>query len=107
MSSHTPGPWRFEQISRSMLADGKGNKFYVLQDSDGQEVIADWLKEADARLIAAAPDLLEALRKAEAALSDIGDAEREPGDDVAWLERRAAEALPIVRAAIKKAEGGE
>lgn len=48
---------------------------------------------------------VEALRKhlryAEAALADIGDAEREPGDDLAWCERRAADALPRVRAAIR------
>lgn len=48
--------------------------------------------------------LREALRKAEAALADIGDADREPGDDLAWCEARAAEALPVVRAAL--AEGG-
>lgn len=41
-----------------------------------------------------------ALTKAEAALADIGDADREPGDDVAWCERRAAQALPTVRAAL-------
>lgn len=41
-----------------------------------------------------------ALREAEAALADIGDADREPGDDLAWCERRAAEALPNVRAAL-------
>ena len=37
---------------------------------------------------------------AEAALADIGDADREPGDDLAWCEKRAAEALPRVRAAL-------
>lgn len=44
--------------------------------------------------------LIEALKKAEAALADIGDGERLPGDDVAWCEARAAEALPVVRAAL-------
>lgn len=52
-----------------------------------------------------ARDLLEALRTAEAALADIGDADREPGDDVAWCEARAAKALPEVRAAIESARG--
>jgi hypothetical protein len=41
--------------------------------------------------------LLAALAYAEAALSDIGDADREPGDDLAWCENRAAEALPRIR----------
>ena len=38
-----------------------------------------------------------ALALAEAALADIGDADREPGDDLAWAERRAADVLPTVR----------
>lgn len=45
--------------------------------------------------------LEEALRLAEAALADIGDADREPEDDLAWCERRAAAALPAVRAALR------
>jgi hypothetical protein len=50
---------------------------------------------------AAAPaDVLRALVVAEAALSDIGDADREPGDDLAWCERRAAKELPEVRAVL-------
>lgn len=44
--------------------------------------------------------LVRALEIAEAALADIGDADREPGDDVAWCEARAAEALPEVRAVL-------
>lgn len=44
--------------------------------------------------------LRDTLAYAEAALSDIGDADREPGDDMAWCEARAAEALPRVRAAL-------
>jgi len=43
------------------------------------------------------------LRFAEAALADIGDAEREEGDDIAWCERRAAKALPRIRATIRAA----
>lgn len=41
-----------------------------------------------------------ALKTAEAALADIGDADREPGDDLAWCEARAAQDLPAVRAAL-------
>ena len=46
---------------------------------------------------AQAERLAEALRIAEAALEDIGDADREPGDDVAWCERRARLGLRRVR----------
>jgi hypothetical protein len=57
------------------------------------------------RLCAVNEELLGALKLAEAGLADIGDADREPGDDLAWCERRAAEPLPAVRAAIAKARG--
>jgi hypothetical protein len=54
------------------------------------------------RLRTANVDLAAALVIAEAALSDIGDADREPGDDVAWCERRASIAIPIAREALAK-----
>jgi hypothetical protein len=44
--------------------------------------------------------VLEALVTAEAGLADIGDADREQGDDVAWCEARATAALEGPRAAI-------
>lgn len=44
--------------------------------------------------------LRDTLAYAEAALADIGDADREPGDDLAWCEARAAGALPRVRAVV-------
>lgn len=65
-----------------------------------REVIsAEAVKYADksGRLEAKVDRLTEALRIAEAALADIGDADREPGDDVAWCERRAALGLRRVR----------
>jgi hypothetical protein len=51
------------------------------------------------------PELIRALELAEAALSDIrdidtADADREPGNDVAWMERRAQEDLPRIRQAL-------
>ena len=58
------------------------------------------------RLRALNAELVEALRIAEAGLADIGDADREPGDDLAWCEQRAAQALPTVRAALAKVEAG-
>ena len=48
------------------------------------------------------PDLIRALELAEAALADIGDAEREPGDDLAWAEARAARDLLRIRAALAR-----
>lgn len=42
-------------------------------------------------------ELISTLQLAEAALADIGDAEREPGDDIIWAEKRAGEVLPKIR----------
>ncbi len=55
-----------------------------------------------ARLQAQVAELADALTCAEAALADIGDADREPGDDVQWCEQRAAAAIPAVRVALAK-----
>lgn len=79
-------------------------KWAVLEDA------ADELDRQAAELVrlrAEVEALREDLRYAEAALADIGDADRETGDDLAWCERRAAKALPRVRAAIDaaRAEG--
>jgi hypothetical protein len=54
MSAHSPGPWRWAE------RDGDD----CLLDAAGEEVIAGERAclSADARLIAAAPELLEALR---------------------------------------------
>ncbi len=57
------------------------------------------------RLHSVNAQLLEALELAEAGLADIGDADREPGDDLEWCERRAAKPLPVIRAAIAAAKG--
>jgi hypothetical protein len=48
------------------------------------------------------PELIRALELAEAALADIGDADRESGDDLAWAEARAAQDLPRIRAVLAR-----
>lgn len=65
--------------------------------------VTNWVTEqaAQARVAAERERWRDELAYAEAALADIGDADREPGDDLAWCEARAAEALPRVRAALK------
>jgi hypothetical protein len=67
-----------------------------------EKALLENIKELQAAQIA---QLLEALELAEAGLADIGDADREPGDDLAWCERRAAEPLPVIRDAIAAAKG--
>lgn len=62
MNKHTPGPWAFAKYSNKQFGLGKQGEgaFFFLQcvhdTANDPEAIAD------ARLISAAPDLLEALR---------------------------------------------
>jgi hypothetical protein len=89
MSKHTPGPWTANKPTQSngraevhagpMLV---AQAFNWLLDAEGDEQC--W---ADARLIAAAPDLLEALK----AVVRVAD--------------RKTDEFDAARAAIKKAEG--
>ena len=58
-TNHTPGPWT--------IANGHDARVYLIDDARGHAVgelvYADARKPADARLIAAAPDLLAALEE--------------------------------------------
>ena len=88
MSKHTPGPWSSNHLTSAPL------KKWSLKVKKGRRVIAevpcqDYTTWTNARLIAAAPDLLEALR---AAVADW-DEEVSRGR---WLD--------TARAAIAKAE---
>lgn len=56
--SHTPGKWEAVQIGDT----GGENPVDVYEViADGRKRVAEYVGDADARLIAAAPDLLEAL----------------------------------------------
>lgn len=91
MSKHTPGPWMYEPSTQARYS------WLVLtadfdEDRNVGTVIcrtSDGISEADARLIAAAPDLLEFARECARVDSDCGP-----------MIRDAA------RAAIARAEGG-
>lgn len=65
MNSHTPGPWRFDRSwvvadfpPEGRPVDGKEPEFY-----SGGYVIAETVTKENGPLIAAAPELLEALRR--------------------------------------------
>nr|DAQ24802.1 MAG TPA: hypothetical protein [Caudoviricetes sp.] len=97
----TPGPWRFDE--QETLSGG--TVFYIAQDdnakyttnySDVSQTCSGELKhiqKANAQLIAAAPELLEALQRYESVLSNIP------------LEFCDVEDLLYARAAINKALG--
>lgn len=112
MSAHTPGPWMVPHFARDdhpcncphVLAEGYMGSVATVhnEERDGEHYPAGEEAKANAGLIAAAPDLLEALK----AIADCTDEafanERfEDTSDAAPM----AVALMEARAAIKKALG--
>jgi len=91
MTKHTPGPWR---VTAAPLNPGVSTRWIEVYSVDPEDDVAQAtggnLKtaQANARLIAAAPDLL-------AALEDILEGNRN-----GWIAR-------VAREAIAKAKGGE
>lgn len=83
MVKHTPGPWDYDMGDFSIYALNDGTPIAAIDNEQHGN-------EADAQLIAAAPELLAALEYAEGALIGRGATLRE---------------LAVVRAAINKAEG--
>ena len=104
MSNHTPGPWR------AMHAGTANDEHARVIRSDGGAWIADVLKQgteadraANARLIAAAPDVLAALEDAEGWLNDSDVAyviSHDKGEQAAYCRM-----MVNIRAAIRKARG--
>jgi len=96
MSEHTPGPWR------AVLQPGQtvGVHMFTHCVDAADDSIASLLTEADANLIAAAPELLVACREALDRLYRIhGPTTVAERDDIMRVRDRC-------RAAIAKAEGG-
>lgn len=92
---HTPGPWEYRE-----------NCIYP---TSRQRCIArlDWhirdeVDDANARLIAAAPDMLEALYEAEEYFDNRADADH---DETGFVPNEEMKLLAVVRAAIAKATG--
>jgi hypothetical protein len=89
-TKHTAGPWKITKVMELRKAT-----HYAVKHNDGTgsfstEVVAQCEREANARLIAAAPDLLAALQWAM--------------DNAEWSNDTATGTDPI-RAAIAKATG--
>ena len=94
MSKHTPGPWKavYGTSRKLWVRDSGGFLCFMTEpfrypNQDGRYAIEILEMEANARLIAAAPDLLEALKDARFALYGNGAGN------------------PKIDAAIAKAEG--
>jgi|LakMenE18May11ns_1017448.scaffolds.fasta_scaffold8968160_2 hypothetical protein len=116
MSAHTPGPWKDRRSTsdpETILIFASGARIVGRISADkGSELVPEGLRiNADettenARLIAAAPDLLEALKLALAALDcEVDNAPISPvvaRSAQAWMRGKFGDAA---RAAIAKTEG--
>lgn len=98
MTTHTPGPWRQEPYRNSQMLSltivaGEGNEYWEVATAIGWGGDRHTQSDGNARLIAAAPELL-------AALQDVSSAYQEMFDvmPVAWQTID-----DIVTAAIAKA----
>ena len=96
--NHTPGPWAMQVFTAA-----NGDLCPGVVGANGAAVA--WLNnETDARLIACAPALLEALRRIVASDDAYLTINATDGDDIARMVEYAA-AFDTARAAIKKATG--
>ena len=89
MSRHTPGPWIIRETATHISVIGANNETIFHDDKRCPAVIED------ARLIAAAPDILDMLKECHSALEYVGPWETPVG----LIER--------VRDLIQKVEGND
>lgn len=89
MNKHTPGPWKIVDAWNDYMVEGQNGEEIIWQDGPHD---TPTINKANARLIAAAPDLLEAL-------ITLNDACRTPS------QIGVLHGLELARAAIAKAKG--
>ncbi len=92
MSKHTPGPWLYDSLDRVVIRAG-------IEDIAHMDRSAS---DADARLIAAAPELLEALNDL---LEEYEDRRAQFGSDDLWHKHKDANVIQKVRLVLDKIRG--
>lgn len=117
-SPYTPGPWRAERAKRP---DNTGGFDYAIADQDNQ-IVAECFEhtgyaggtdrqyiiqpvQANAQLVAAAPDLLEALKSIRLYANDTLSGRVDGPADARWYAEGIAELRNRARAAIALATG--
>ena len=96
-TKHTPGPWRVQVTGHSFVVEAHTHTEVISVDENGNPCRWSEYNEANARLIAAAPEMLAALETAYMALIGYLPAHRNDVTDAA---------ISAARAAIAKATGG-
>lgn len=103
----TPGPWRVGPVDDTVVVAADGSEIAAI-DGDYNEPDLWPMMEANARLIALAPDLAAALIKAEEALrpfAEIGISENPEYQPMIRMDRDAIIAARAALSEIKKLRG--
>jgi hypothetical protein len=106
MSKHTPGPWMYDHVDGVVFAlqdNGERDVDVCTMPVEEAETSRECVIHADARLIAAAPELLEALRETLNVVE--GETCGECGVECETCECDGSAWWRRARAAIAKAEG--
>ena len=100
-AAHTPAPWHFKKLA---MHDGGHVVMFTAQNGQRTHRLdcAGEFKEADAQLIAAAPELLAACKS----MIEWDDREKDHAVDFYARMALCEAAFNAARAAIAKAEGG-
>jgi hypothetical protein len=98
ITEHTPGPWIAEGAKVLWEAPHSRNRWVVADLADASDGRLSPEIESNARLIAAAPDLLDALKSTRACVAGINPIGR--ANTI-----RQAQALEFINQAIARAEG--
>ena len=101
-SKHTPGPWKVSPTDDTVVIDATGAEVAAI-DGDYNDPDTWPQMEANARLIAAAPDLLDALQNL---LDEAEDVFVCMADATGIDRHNYPSAFKAARAALAKAENG-
>ena len=116
--SHTPGPWVMEyepeididevrQDGQQVSAAGgySGENYFTgrILEAETGEAIADWVSEGNARLLAAAPELLECLKHIQGIVSESQGVAgwHQNGQVASWDELGLREEIDAVLAKVR------
>ena len=103
MSKHTPGPWKIVDAWNYYMVEGQNDEEIIWQDGPYQ---TPTINKANACLIAAAPDLLEALEQTLQLAIDWEDEARGTWQDEALgFSHNDDPIIKKARAAIANAKG--
>ena len=105
MSKHMPGPWHWGKDFNGLFSNDPEKNILSFAKYEGMWLSFGESMEANARLIAAAPDLLAALRNLEVSANTVDFCYTRHPDNFAVALRDLREYAEAARAAIAKAEG--